>query len=112
MDFTQNLGLTLLIFGAKEQVLISSVMTVQIPLLGFTGIVKGTGLFFAGVAGVYAVWRLFQNARETGGKRGRRMAVCLPAALLTLAGAAAPAVFPGVCGLPHGHLLPQQLYPV
>ena len=65
---------------------------VQIPLLGFTGIVKGTGLFFAGVAGVYAVWRLFQNARETGGKRGRRMAVCLPAALLTLAGAAAPAL--------------------
>ena len=65
---------------------------VQIPLLGFTGIVKGTGLFFAGVAGVYVVWRLFQNARGTGGKRGRRMAVCLPAALLMLAGAAAPAL--------------------
>lgn len=47
----------------------------QITLLGFTAIVKSTGGFFAGVAGVYALWELFRSEKrserikeKTGGK--------------------------------------------
>ena len=45
----------------------------QILLLGFTGIVKDTGLFFAGAAGIYAFWRLMRNGWKAGaaGRVGR-----------------------------------------
>ncbi len=35
----------------------------QILLLGYTGIVKSTGLFFAGIAGVYALWKIFRQEK-------------------------------------------------
>lgn len=38
----------------------------QILLLGFTGIVKDTGLFFAGAAGIYAFWRLMRKGWRSG----------------------------------------------
>lgn len=37
-------------------------LAVQVLLLGFTGIIKDTGLFFAGAAGVYAAYRMICNA--------------------------------------------------
>ena len=82
----------------------------QIILLGYTGIVKSTGIFFAGTAAAYALWILFrterQNARKIcGGKPGEnvklhsrrklfrdmrcRMGVILWGALMT-AGSALP----------------------
>ena len=42
----------------------------QIILLGFTGIVKSTGVFFSGMAGAYALWMLFRS--EEGSDRGKR----------------------------------------
>ncbi|HJD47255.1 MAG TPA: hypothetical protein H9909_10480 [Candidatus Mediterraneibacter norfolkensis] len=37
----------------------------QILLLGYTGIVKSTGLFFAGIAGVYALWKIFRQEKAS-----------------------------------------------
>ena len=50
----------------------------QIILLGYTGIVKSTGIFFAGTVAAYALWILFrterQNARKIcGGKPGENV---------------------------------------
>lgn len=62
----------------------------QSLLLGFTGIVKGTGLFFAGAAGVYACWRLVQKEREKGARKSAASGSVAPisaamAAVLVLA---------------------------
>lgn len=38
----------------------------QILLLGFMGIVKDSGLFFAGAAGIYAFWRPMRNGWRSG----------------------------------------------
>lgn len=68
----------------------------QSLLLGFTGIVKGTGLFFAGVAGVYACWRLVQKEREKGARKSAAsvsvapIAAVLAAVLVMAASLAAP----------------------
>lgn len=44
----------------------------QILLLGYTGIIKSTGLFFAGVAGGYALWKIVRSGKTAPGKRIRR----------------------------------------
>ena len=68
----------------------------QSLLLGFTGIVKGTGLFFAGVAGVYACWRLVQKEREKGARKSAAsvsaapISAVLAAVLVMAASLAAP----------------------
>ena len=68
----------------------------QSLLLGFTGIVKGTGLFFAGAAGVYACWRLVQKEREKGARKSAAsvsvapIAAVLAAVLVMAASLAAP----------------------
>ena len=68
----------------------------QSLLLGFTGIVKGTGLFFAGVAGVYACWRLVQKEGEKGARKSAAsvsvvpIAAVLAAVLVLAASLAAP----------------------
>lgn len=56
----------------------------QMILLGFTGIVKNTGIFFAGVAAVFALYILFRN-----GQQNCRIRVFLRGALMT-AGSALP----------------------
>ena len=61
----------------------------QILLLGFTGIVKDTGLFFAGAAGIYALWRLMRNEWKAGAV-GRMGAFLL--AVVLAAGTAGPAL--------------------
>ena len=61
----------------------------QILLLGFTGIVKDTGLFFAGAAGIYAFWRLMRNGWRSGAA-GRVGAFLL--AVVLAAGTAGPAL--------------------
>ena len=61
----------------------------QILLLGFTGIVKDTGLFFAGAAGIYAFWRLMRNSWRSGAG-GRKGAFLL--AVVLAAGTAGPAL--------------------
>ncbi len=40
----------------------------EIILLGFTGIVKGTGMFFAGIAGLYVLWSMFRTEKLHMGK--------------------------------------------
>lgn len=45
----------------------------QILLLGYTGIVKNTGLFFAGIGGVYALSRIFRQGKTVSEKRIRRI---------------------------------------
>ena len=68
----------------------------QSLLLGFTGILKGTGLFFAGVAGVYACWRLVQKGRKKGARKSAAsvsvapIAAVLAAVLVLAASLAAP----------------------
>ena len=68
----------------------------QSLLLGFTGIVKGTGLFFAGAAGVYACWRLVQKERKKGARKSAAsvsvapIAAVLAAVLVMAASLAAP----------------------
>ena len=57
----------------------------QSLLLGFTGIVKGTGLFFAGAAGVYACWRLVQKEREKGARKSAASVSVAPIAAVLAA---------------------------
>ena len=64
----------------------SRLLAGQILLLGFTGIVKSTGLFFAGTAGLYALGRWIRKGRKE--KRGVFKGIL--GALLLAAGAAAP----------------------
>ena len=40
----------------------------QILLLGYTGIVKSTGMFFAGIAGAYAIWKIVRPGKTVPGK--------------------------------------------
>ena len=40
----------------------------QILLLGYTGIVKGTGMFFSGIAGIYALWKIVRPGKTVQGK--------------------------------------------
>lgn len=40
----------------------------EIILLGFTGIVKGTGMFFAGTAGLFVLWSMFHIEKPHRGK--------------------------------------------
>ena len=40
----------------------------EIILLGFTGIVKGTGMFFAGAAGLFVLWSMLHTEKPHGGK--------------------------------------------
>ena len=67
---------------------------VQILLLGFTGIVKGTGIFFAGTAGICGIWRMIRNTkhgsggRDPGGKVARRSWLAAAAATMVIGGAA------------------------
>lgn len=67
---------------------------VQILLLGFTGIVKGTGIFFAGAAGICGIWRMLRNTkhgsggRDPGGKVARRSWLAAAAATMVIGGAA------------------------
>ena len=53
----------------------------QILLLGYTGIVKSTGMFFAGTAGVYALWKIVRPEKTPQGKGVRKL---LYAALLII----------------------------
>lgn len=43
----------------------------EIILLGFTGIVKGTGIFFAGTAGLYVLWSMFRTGKCGTGRSSR-----------------------------------------
>ena len=75
----------------------------QVILLGFMGIVKNTGLFFAGAAGIYALWRNFYAGRENRktesgkggagktGSLGKRAKILVCGALM-LCGAALPSL--------------------
>lgn len=63
----------------------------QILLLGYTGIVKSTGLFFAGIAGVYVLWKIFRQGKASPEKilpgktaPGKRIRRFLYAALLII----------------------------
>lgn len=53
----------------------------QVLLLGYTGIVKSTGMFFAGTAGVYALWKIVRPEKTPQGKGVRKL---LYAALLII----------------------------
>lgn len=60
----------------------------QILLLGFTEIVKSTGVFWAGVAGVYALWTMIRYGTDT--PRGRMKN--LMRGMIMTAGAVLPAL--------------------
>ena len=63
----------------------------QILILGYTGIVKSTGMFFAGTAGVYALWKIVRPGKTPQEKalpgktsQGKRVRKFLYAALLII----------------------------
>ena len=75
----------------------------QMIMLGFTGIVKSTGVFFAGTAGIYALWKIFytggikrqtESEKESADKAGsvRNWKKIFGCGALMLCGAALPSL--------------------